>query len=585
MKEEVGMKQRHWRVWHVVAAAGLLALMVADARAQEDVYENATGLNWSNVGGSVGGQNVPLLTGATQFTGFAMANADLNPNGVGQYLYGAYYDVREIDGESQVVNFGIVNTNTKDNRLPTCTATDLVQGRDGETCFNPNGGILAKVRFRDSKFSQEVLDFNIALSCGEVWTGAVKLGAGGVPEIVSKDPVVVDTFSGNNTWGQAVLTTSDEFVTPLPFPGPLKAQELVDAGFLTTADYQRGYMEVIGIAALPCAPVGGGQTLRTGNNWQTLNQMASEALAGEVAIVRVKAGESFIYTMDAITRFRAPILPSGSPSASSVTWPTYTTANSPAGVSLANNTPATDVPSGIFAEDTPNLTRCQTFPVDGSLFLGTATDCTRQFNLILAKGRILGQYDVNPATSGGTAAVITQPTKWANCQFSVSDGKLVGSKTYPGSSFSCSPDGETIGCGIYDRLEHFATTGFVSPSRSDCRLPREVSIWTVDNSYPLADTNLNFDTSKIPNRDVSQGGWLYFQLDVASNDPSQTPIRNEIFPTANRQAILGGRVSGYRGLPTLGLILQEYANEGAGGVYGGIVKAQGDDPVLQEGQS
>ncbi len=64
-----------------------------------------------------------------------------------------------------------INTNTNNTGLVACVDQDRIDGVNGGGCYDPNGGILAKVRFRESKTSQEALDFLIALSCGEVCAG------------------------------------------------------------------------------------------------------------------------------------------------------------------------------------------------------------------------------------------------------------------------------------------------------------------------------------------------------------------------------------------------------------------------------
>src|SRR5690606_8180898 len=65
------------------------------------------------------------------------AGMTLNPGGVGQLLYGTLYDVRRVAGlageDDQAVNIQIVNLNPLGGEL---------------------GGVLARVRFRESKTSR-----------------------------------------------------------------------------------------------------------------------------------------------------------------------------------------------------------------------------------------------------------------------------------------------------------------------------------------------------------------------------------------------------------------------------------------------
>ncbi len=78
-------------------------------------------------------------------------------------------------------------------------------------------------------------------------------------------------------------------------------------------------------------------------------------------------------------------------------------------------------------------------------------------------------------------------------------------------------------------------------------------------------------------------GWLAVELD---DDTNGQVLHREIFPNANTHDILGGRVQGYRGLPIIGMKIQEYRNTAlTGGAYGLLIPMQADDPILFPGQS
>jgi hypothetical protein len=150
--------------------------------------------------------------------------------------------------------------------------------------------LIARVRFRESKTSREVLDFDIVLSCAEVWTGKVELPAGAtLPRAISSDPIRIATTAVSFTTGQALLG-GRSFVLP---------------NGLVAADVQRGYFEIIAEEALPCEPIDG-QVDRTGDVWARLagDRTPTDALAGEVISIRVAAGVSHFYNMEAVTRFR-----------------------------------------------------------------------------------------------------------------------------------------------------------------------------------------------------------------------------------------------------------------------------------------
>lgn len=568
MKEEVGMKRRGalgalagWVVVGMLVCSGTAAYGQA-----EDIYENVSGLTWNGLVGA-GGAVFPLLGGGAAPAGVSNAGPTLNPNGIGQYLIGNYYDVRPVNGDAQVVNIAIVNTNSNNANLNTCTQVDVLQGRDGENCFFdqsfdvdlPKGGVLAKVRFRESRFSTEVLDFNIALSCGEVWTGRVELGTDNFPRLVSTSNVVVSATGNFGVGG--TLRTRPAF-NPDAGGNPVSFRFASGApNNLTPADAQRGYIEVIAIADLPCEPVDaqGNPTdvdLQNGNTWAIYpgTFMATNSLAAEAFIVRTASGVSFAYPFEAISRYR-PVL-----------------------FTLGTELPGKGAPTiplgAIFGNNTPNITDCLGFNLANAPYTGSP-DCVRQFNLAFKKGRLVGQYDIDPLTAGKTNFVITLPTKHVNCNVN-SAGVLT--KAYPATSFQCIANpGEEVTCTLYDRLENLAEGGFTSPSETErCFLPREVTILGLPNSDNADDILALAASFETPS------GWLAIQLD---DDIQGNVVHREIFPDSNTHDILGGRVQGYRGLPALGLRLQQYENGNVGGTYGAIVKMQADDPVLFIGQS
>ncbi|MBM4267582.1 MAG: hypothetical protein FJ144_13375, partial [Deltaproteobacteria bacterium] len=111
-----------------LAVAGFVALSGTIALAQEDIYENDTGLMFGGVVGVLG----DILPNET---GFTRAGPTLNPNGIGQFLMGQYYDVRPVGGDAQHNNLQIINTNTNNSNLPECSAADFYAGTDGAGCY------------------------------------------------------------------------------------------------------------------------------------------------------------------------------------------------------------------------------------------------------------------------------------------------------------------------------------------------------------------------------------------------------------------------------------------------------------------
>ncbi len=519
MKEEAGkMLRGSTRALVGLAAAGLVASSGQIAQAQENLYENIYGLN-SNSG--------------------VVANAGLNPNGVGQLLYGSYYDVRAVDGDAQHVNIQILNNNTNVDSLPECTDEDFYEGNAGSTCYNPYGGILAKVRFRDFRKSRELLDFNIALSCGEVWAGAVTLGDS-VPVITSIYPIVTAATS-------TTISTDDVLVGGQPFS---TINALAD-------DQNRGYFEVIAMEALPCEPDDGSVEL-SGDDWERINCYADDctpgnALSAEVFVVRTASGVSHQYTADAISRFIVE---------GSIT------------------------PANIFADDEPTAEDCVNEYFSSGLPL-SASECVSQVNLALSKSRVMAQYDVEAATAGKANMAITLPTK-----------SLVCGSNYNGPAsgpFQCITDqagdpdiGEEITCTVYDRLENYAEEDqpifSPSPSADTCILPYEMTILGIAES--AADVSEGADvallTGLLPYGD---SGWI--DLGLVTN-PLGAVLHREVLENPLGGEVLniqGLAVLGYRGLPAIALVAQEFQNGNVGGTYGNVVPATAETTVLFAGQS
>src|SRR5581483_8904332 len=343
-----------------------------------------------------------------------LAGMALNPGHVGSWLWGTYYDVRPVANsgtgasDAQAVNLQILNTNPNN---------------PGSDDYDPLGGIVARVRFRESKTSREILDFDIVLSCAEVWTARVELQAGAtIPRLVSDDPIRVTTGSGSFTTAPA-LAGGRSFALP--------------AG-LQAADIQRGYFEVIAEEAVPCEP-NDGQVDRSGDTWSRVcangacpEATPTDALAAEVIIIRVAAGVSHIYNAEAVTRY------------------------------------VVDGGGSVFftpGSGQPDLQNC-IGPVNGGGFYSGA-DCVNQMNLALAKSRVMAQYDVQNIDGGSTRIVFTLPTKSYQCNLLGSGADFSGTIRAPllpnEVPYSCQGantpgatiGGEQIGCVPYNRIEDF----------------------------------------------------------------------------------------------------------------------------------
>ncbi len=144
----------------------------------------------------------------------------VSEDGTGQVLIFPYYNVNN----NFVTNFAITNT------------TNLYKA--------------VKVRFRESKASNDVLDFNVYMSPNDVWTASIR-----------KNP----------TTGKANIITEDNSCT-FPSNDQLKGsgQDFID-GYtaVDTADVTEGYIEVIEMGVIADGPGGavdGGEYAETAEN-------------------------------------------------------------------------------------------------------------------------------------------------------------------------------------------------------------------------------------------------------------------------------------------------------------------------------
>jgi hypothetical protein len=509
MKEEVGMKRRGPSKLLVgMAAAGLVTWLASAAVASvdqgpENVYTNVNGVNGAE--------------GTTSNT--RAAGPEVNPGGIGQVLYAGLYDVRSVPSaldpsvlEPQFTNFAILNS------AP-------IPG-------NTNQGVLARIRFRESKTSQEVLDFNIVLSCGQVWVGQVFLDAAvDLPAITSPDPVV----------------TSEPFTNPIISYSPVlaaNAQRFVKPTALQNVDIQRGYFEVFAEEAIPCAPTSGDERTGTYSTAGITDDTPPNTLAATVIIVRNLTGVSYHYNATAISRFVAA-------GQGRITSP--------------------------ILSPSPNTLDC-------IFFDGTSDDpCVDAVDFQLAKNRVMFQWDELQATNGQSYLVTTFPTKHHHCAVSAITGDYTGAGndlTQP--PFQCGPvatSGEEVGCTLYNRIEDLVIeTNIFSPGDvSRCFLPREVTFLAlVENSSecvpgapgsdPRCDIGLVY--TSLPagaSGTANQNGWLDIDTFFGVH------FRNNLDP--NYVQLLGLGFTEYEGLPVIPMVIQEYTNGNVGGVFGGVTPA------------
>ncbi|WP_312300802.1 MULTISPECIES: cell surface protein [Diaphorobacter] len=153
--------------------------------------------------------SIAAMIGGLGFVGSASAALTVNESGEGHMLLVPYYTAQ--NGNMTVMH--VVNTDT-------------------------TNGKAMKVRFRGASNSDDVLDFQVFMSPGDVWTAAVTAGADGVAQLVTAD--------GTCTLPAIAKGQQIPFVTDR-----LPASMAADA---KAAQTREGYVEIFNMADIDGTP-------------------------------------------------------------------------------------------------------------------------------------------------------------------------------------------------------------------------------------------------------------------------------------------------------------------------------------------
>jgi len=444
----------------------------------------------------------------------------LNPEGKGDALLAAYYDVRVVNGKTQDTYFAIINENM--NAIP-------------------HNGVAAKLRFREWDKSEEVFDIDIWMSDNDVWVGTLTRNpANGLTRITSPDYVITDGAIGGPTFTVSkttVVSTGFDFFTDF-VPGGTFNSVLPPPGFTSADLTNMGYFEIIGEErtytkpSTTTAPI---LVTRFGSpDWDCLN-----SLSAYVYIVRVDDGVSLGYNAAAIANFsRQTILPLYSgPGAVS---PDLT--NCEDGLDqLEFELSKARVYHGYSIEDNINAKFSQivTFP-------------TKHFHFEKHTPKRLDYSICTTNTQGNGCITLGAPFTGATAN-----------------------TGEEVAPNIYDRDETLfkPEAGFWSPRTSPTiSLPFEVNVIGLYKgsppSVPLLGNrnNVAFSTGT----PGFQTGWMWIDL---YKNTSGVGVHSALSRSDNVFGHLGNRFTGYNGMPALSLALQEFSNANVGGAYGVIFPA------------
>ncbi|ATH13524.1 cell surface protein [Delftia acidovorans] len=151
--------------------------------------------------------SIAAMVGGLGFAGAASAALSVNESGLGHILVVPYYTVQ--NGNMSVFHL---------------TNTDTLNGK------------AVKVRFRGASNSDDVLDFQVFLSPGDVWTGAVTADAGGKAQLTTSD----------NTCTLPAMAKGQQY--------PFVTNRLSKTGWTAAdkaAQTREGYVEILNMADIP----------------------------------------------------------------------------------------------------------------------------------------------------------------------------------------------------------------------------------------------------------------------------------------------------------------------------------------------
>jgi len=449
------------------------------------------------------------------------AGTILNPEGKGDVLLFPYYDVRQLAGRAQDFYFAIIND---------------------QSTFAPlgkvDGGVAAKLRFREFDKSIEVYDVDIWLSCDDVWVGLITQDpVAGKPRIWSPDNVIV---AADDTG----FTVDDVLNVVDPATGALIGRSfLPELNNVPAPRSLYGYFELIGEEMTACKASAAGRVTRRGGPGALTRPDCPNSLSGYAYSVRVDEGIAMAYNATAIA----------------------------------------------------NFSRTQ-----GSLFVGPgqllptlleAEDTIDQLEFMLSKRTLSQGYSAELTIGAKYSILVNFPTKHFHFATTSPFGLNLNTLTYNvgqrprGEPFNgtTANAGEEISVTIWDRNENpfKVPPGFESPPVQQNRisLPYEVNIIGI---YPVASSPTL--TNPRDNLGLPTGGFLsgWWEMDL---DGTATPsvfgthtkaLDAEVGPPASQGGNLkiaafnwfGNFFEQYFGLPTIAMIAQEFSNGAVGGAYG-----------------
>jgi len=386
------------------------------------------------------------VIGALGVAGAANAAVSVNPDGLGQTLLFPYYSVN--GNNSTLIN--IVNT-------------------------DETNGKLVKVRFRGAVNSDDVFDFTLALSPGDVWTGAVsKDAATGLAKMVTGDASCTLPNNINQNFVTARLSGTDEVKAANTAEGYIEVITMGDIqstdAIFDAIDKADGESDCAALATAANLPDADPSSLAT-----QIDTASDPALFGNATIINVEDTKTFSYNATALA-FDNP---------QTAYWP-----QTSAPVTLSGNQESNIITAdGVFefADETGSNSAVQagsydfpdlSTPVDTDY--ATAADQRDAITAVLAISSTANEYITDASIAAHTEVVMSMPTR----RYHVA-GRIATDIAAPfdgmGTDNCVTLDGSMT---IYNREELSPTTDSIvispstpAPSPDICG---EVAIWTIN---------------------------------------------------------------------------------------------------------
>lgn len=464
-------------------------------------------------------------TGLVGAAGVAQA-VNLSPDGTGNVLIYPYYTVRA-NGSGNTFNtyLSVVNTTSSTKAI--------------------------KVRFREGKNSNEVLDFNVFLSPVDVWTAVVYPSDTGAQIGVGDLSCTIPSFTPG---------------VPVPFRN-LRYAGLVADGATESLDRTReGYVEILEMATYTETSVIGVNAEHNRTTGRPVDctkvtdlVAASEArapsggLMGMGQLINPGVGASMSYNAVALDNFYPP-----GPSFYATTGtalPTLAAAATNSAVVQASS-----IAAGL--------------PVAGRMIVSAGwASGSDAVSAVLMHNAVMNEYVLEPGTLSATDWVVTFPTK----KFYVPNG--IGAATPPFQNRFNNGACDEVTLALWDREERRPTSGSgpgpdfspQDPLLPDvARICWEANVITFNRTAPalgvLGSTNvgLNVNTNLVPapTTDIANNGWLRLGFGFPGARLINNLVGNTNFSVnlATGASTALAAPATYAGLPVVGFNVFSYTN-------------------------